>query len=332
MRTGRARRRLLLGGMAVVLAATGCGSPAPSASATPSSLATTPAPVPTTPVPPNLAGQLFYVPFDHAGPAPVALVSWAPAGATTKDRLRLPWIDLIENLMVSPDGRRVAWVESSNQTLYVADADGSNKKGLGKGVDTCEPTWSPDGSQIYGYGFDGGDKPALVNVATGTTTALPGSPGCHVVFSADGSAIAYDDGGGDVFVARTTATAKVPRLGSDGGSTRRRSFCALSLSPDARQVALNVHSGNVPDGDIGRDLYANEIVDVTSGATLTLPGLPGTLISAFFLPGGGLVARTQSGANHAIAQYTADLALVRTVPEPASLAQYSLIGYGAAAT
>jgi hypothetical protein len=291
----------------------------------------TPAPTPIGP-PATITGQLFYISNDSGGGS-VPIVSWSP-GEAPQSHLALKWIDAYGTAMISPDGTKVAWTQEGGAalaSLYVANLDGSGKKSLGKASDYCEATWSPDGTQVFAAGFNGGNGAKLVNVSTGATSSPPGMPYCHVSFSADGSAIGYDNGAGEVYVAKATSTKKIPRLGSDGGSTRRRSFCALSLSPDASLAALSVHTGEMPDGDIGRDLRANEIVNTATGATVVLAGLPGALDEAYFLPSGELIARVKVGNGFKVALYSADLALLTQASEPAALANSRMIGYGGAA-
>ena len=81
------------------------------------------------------------------------------------------------------------------------------------------------------------------------------------------------------------------------------------------------------DGDVGRDLEANEIVDTVTGATLALP-VSGQLKQAYFLPVGGVVVRVKAGSGMEIALLSADLKLITKVAEPPELASLALLGYG----
>src|SRR5262249_27787847 len=144
-----------------------------------------------------------------------------------------------------------------------------------------------------------GGRAGTVPAAGGAFTPFPTAvAGCHVIFSGDGSTIAYATGDGGITVAKADGSSAhaVPRLGQDGGATKRRRNHPMSLSADGKLLALYVQQGESSEGGdngAGRALVANEIVDVTTGATVSLP-VTGDLEQAYFLPHGGLLVRTQN--------------------------------------
>lgn len=97
----------------------------------------------------------------------------------------------------SPDGRTIAFlsagVDSTNLDIWLMNADGTNKRNLTKtpGASDAElhPRWSADGKKLLCLSFDlsgGGDvftgKLKLVDVATGTSSILEGTPDVAYAF------------------------------------------------------------------------------------------------------------------------------------------------------
>jgi len=211
----------------------------------------------------------------------------------------------------------------------VANLDGSGRTELGRAMDAfcVEPVWSGDGAKVLTRGVDG--HVGTVDTGTGAVTPLTSDvDGCHLMWSADGRAIAYSNGAGQVYVAQGDGSnaRRVPRLGQDGGPARRRSFDLMSLSSDGRYLALDVHTGDRPDGDVVRSFTANEIVDTTTGETRDL-SVFGEITQAFFGPA-GLVVRTRSAAANQVYLLDANLRMAASAVEPGVLKNLILIGYG----
>jgi TolB protein len=280
----------------------------------------------------KLSGTLFYYPAEPRGEATV--MSWAPDGAQPKAALKLAGPDALSSATFSPDGKRVAWVksdfESGSTELFVANVDGSDAHVLLKEADPycVEPIWSGDGTKLL-------TRPAAESSARSidVATAALGSfatpvEGCHVQWSADGTTIAFSLGQA-ITLAKSDGTNRrnVPKLGANGGPTRRRSHHPMSLSSDGRLLALQVLTGDTPDGDVARGVQVNEIVDTTTGDTKKLP-VPGELRQAYFLPPGGVVTRVKAASGMEIALLSADLKLIIKVAEPPELASMVLLGYG----
>jgi TolB protein len=309
-----------------------CGPDADSTVATGSSSTDPALPAAGPPAVTKLSGALFYYPTEPRGEATVT--SWAPEVGQPAAALSLAAVDALSSATFAPDGKRVAWVksdfESGSTELFVASVDGSGAHVLLKEADPycVQPSWSGDGTKLL-------TRPAAessarsIDVATATlsTFATP-IEGCHLLWSADGGTIAFSLGPA-ITLAKADGSNRrnVPKLGADGGPTQRRSHDPMSLSSDGRLLALKVLTGDSPDGDVGRDLEANEIVDTVTGATMALP-VSGQLKQAYFLPAGGVVVRVKAGSGMEIALLSADLKLITKVAEPPELASLALLGYG----
>jgi TolB protein len=286
----------------------------------------------TSPAPPRW-GTLVYLPNEGSSPW-VTLTLWRPGGGDPEpSQLRLDEMDAGMNATVSPDGQRVAWVDSGDGNdpgaLTVANVDGSGQHVLLNGATiACEPSWSPDGNEVYAMMVTASAAHQVyVNVGSGQTTPVPRDIGCHMVWSGDGQSIAYADGQGHIVTAHADGSSRrnVPNLGVQVGG--RRSFTVLSLSAHGGLAAINVHTGDRPDGDIVRILFVNEIVDTATGATRRLP-VSGELLQAYFLPAGGLLVRVrdQSGIHDVLVSHDLSSVLFRA-DEPPALASSVLLAY-----
>ena len=277
---------------------------------------------------PMVGGVLIYA--SEAPGARSSLTAWRPTG--TVEALSLVVDDPLGSARISPNGKRIAWLavdQRGGGSLVVANLDGSGRTELGRAMDAfcVEPVWSGDSAKVLTRGVDG--HVGTVDAGTGAVTALASDlDGCHLMWSADGKAIAYSNGAGQVYVAQGNGSnaRRVPRLGQDGGPARRRSFDLMSLSADGRYLALDVHTGDRPDGDVVRSFTANEIIDTTTGATRDL-SVSGEITQAFFGPA-GLVVRTRSAAANQVYLLDANLGMVASAVEPGVLKNLFLIGYG----
>jgi TolB protein len=280
----------------------------------------------------SLPGTLVYAPPENNGK--ITLQVWTAGGPDTKAAAVLDSADVLTSTTVSPDGTKIAYVHGTGAgaALTVAALDGTGPKVLLTGVDpTCdEPKWSADGSKVVTLAHPADHQAGSVPVAGGAFTPFPTAVlGCHVVWSGDGSTIAYANDSGIVVSKVDGSSARaVPKLGPDGGETKRRAHDPMSLSADGKLVALFVLQGEDPDGDAGRSLVVNEIVDTATGATVKLP-VTGQLQQAFFLPKGGLLVRTNDKDTMRLTLLSADLKVVSTAVEPPTLTAALLLGYAA---
>src|SRR5262249_42211237 len=85
----------------------------------------------------------------------------------------------------------------------------------------------------------------------------------------------------------------VPVLGDRNPATnptRKRSCDPYSLSPDGTRIAVALHTGDTPDGDIARDLAATAVIDTRTGNTIPLP-VAGAITAILFQPNGDMLVR-----------------------------------------
>ncbi|MFI5487717.1 hypothetical protein ACIBXA_28290 [Micromonospora echinaurantiaca] len=310
-------------------------SPSPSASpsATPSVTDSPSAPVSGDPAgPPDTAtfDRLHYGPV--SGDAETArLYSWTPGNTPTR-RLALPFRAARDNAAVSPDGRRVAWVEDGG-ALWTSALDGSGKRKLHDLVDNMcwSPTWSPNSRQLtvrLGAADGSYDKAGLLSVSSGAFTEVAGFQGCHPVWAADDTVAFADGSNGTVVVTDRTGTGRrtIPGLGSKG--SRYVCFDVASISPDGRRIALFRIDRDGTYGDAARDLVVNAVLDTKTGREVTLPLGGRELRQAYFQADGSLVVRVRSGGKYTVILVDADGKKVTEQAEPASLADMQIIGVG----
>ena len=269
---------------------------------------------------PTGIGPLYYI-----GPAAgdAAIRRWVPGSAPAA----LPGVftGSYLNTNVAPDGRRASWVVDATGTLRIVDL-GTGKVALTRrNVDAqcAEPGWAPDSRHLLLRDVAGTGKLGVLDVATGTVARLPYQlDGCHLTWSADGTAIGYVDGAGKLFVARADGSQphQVPGLG-DG--SRPATFDLESVSARGDRVALWVNDGSTPAGDVARGLSSNAIVDTRTGHLVALP-VDG-LLQAVFRADGTMLARVQGSAHNQIVLVSAAGAVLTRIDEPATLRNQLLL-------
>jgi len=204
---------------------------------------------------------------------------------------------------VSPDGQRIAFVDTGNNVV-VSDRDGKHRRtvltgSVGAGF---EPVWSADSGTLLAVKNLGSGKVSFgyVTVASGTFTPLAHqlTDAIHPLWSADGRHLGYATGTCQLGVADADCgnARVVPVFGdlhNPANPQRRRSCDPYSLSADGRLMAVNQRTGDEPDGDIGRDIFANAVVDTRTGANVSLP-VTGAISAILFLPTGEILVRSGS--------------------------------------
>ncbi|WP_174534633.1 WD40 repeat domain-containing protein [Micromonospora chalcea] len=277
-------------------------------------------------------GRLVYGPSDLANaPSPtstVRLQSWRPGDDPVR-LLALPYGPAQLNVSVSPDGKRVAWVETTG-AVWVSAIDGSGRRKLRDGVDdVCwSPVWLPNSQQLVVRLNPGGDDPAtgVLDVSSGKFTKVTGLDGCHAVFAADGT-LAYADGsdGTIVLTDRNGGSRRtVPGLGTKG--SRYVSFDLSSLSPDGRRLALLRIDRNGTYGDAARELLVNAVLDTRTGKEVSLPFEGRQLRQVFFQPDGSMVVRVRSGDRYTVVLVDATGRKITERAEPSALRDMQIVG------
>ncbi|MFI7606908.1 hypothetical protein ACIBTV_17440 [Micromonospora sp. NPDC049366] len=258
--------------------------------------------------------------------------SWRPGGKVERST-ELPREATRLNMVVAPNGRTLAWV--SGGALYTSDVDGSGKRKIRDGVDPAcwNPAWSPDSRELT-IAVVTAAEPAItqvgvLDVGSNEFTELPGTEGCHPVWSASGEFFAYADGStGKVLLARFDGPVRraVPGL---GGEAAPGSLDLASLSPDGGRIALLRRGADEPGGDVARDLRVNVVLDTRTGEEVQLPLGGRELWQAYFQADGTLVARVKSGDGFALVLVDATGRKISEVVEPAELNDEQIIGVAA---
>ncbi|MFI7247473.1 WD40 repeat domain-containing protein [Micromonospora chalcea] len=280
-------------------------------------------------------GRLVYGPSDLANaPSPtstVRLQSWRPGDAPVR-LLGLPYGPAQVNVSVSPDGKSVAWVETTG-AVWVSALDGSGRRKLRDGVDDLcwSPVWLPNSQQlVVRLTAAGGGDPdtGVLDVSSGKFTRVTGLDGCHAVFAADGT-LAFADGS-DGTIVLTDRNGKnrrtVPGLGAKG--SRYVSFDLSGLSPDGRRVALLRIDRNGTYGDAARELLVNAVLDTRTGAEVPLPLEGRQLRQVFFQPDGSMVVRVRSGDRYTVVLVDATGRKITERAEPSALRDMQIVSAG----
>jgi TolB protein len=200
-----------------------------------------------------------------------------------------------------------------------------------------EPVWSPDSDRLLTVypSTNGLTLPGTVDVDMARFTPLAHNPhGIHYLWSGDGRHIGFATGECRIGVADIDGgnTHLTPVLGdfSPGVNPQRKRSCdPFSISPDGSRMAVDLHTGDMVDGDIGRNLSANAVIDTRTGDTVHLP-VTGTVTAVFFQHDGSMLIRTHTSSGNQLTLVTPDGAVSAQVSEPASTRNLELIGYAPA--
>ncbi|MEU7802929.1 hypothetical protein AB0J14_05525 [Micromonospora arborensis] len=282
-------------------------------------------------------GKLFYGPAEVTGAENANLRSWRP-GTNPVRLLALPDLALKGNVSVSPDGRRVAWVDSdgNSNNLFVANADGSDKRKVRSDVDPYCVTavWSPDGRQLLFRETKANDAggPGRYGVLDVRSTAktvrwwTTEPDACHALWSADGQTIAMNTNLGVTLYGTDGTTRRVvPGFSLDGW----RSNDIASLSPDGSRIALLREKSGGDAGDVARDLRVNVVLDTKTGQEIRLPLGGRELRQVYFQTDGSMVVRVQAGNGYAVLLVGEDGEKISETAEPAALQDMQILAVGA---
>ncbi|MEV4618457.1 hypothetical protein AB0J74_07020 [Asanoa sp. NPDC049573] len=310
---------LLVGGPAVGFAAADNDTPTPPpvvVTQTPTPAHTAPAtPTPTTPTStkapgvPRVAGKVFYMTLD---------------GKLYLDGRGYPGDYL--SLNVSPNGKKVTWVEDGN--LMMSDVDGSHRRTVHRGVENMcdEPVWSGDSTRLLiTQVLPRGANLAVLYLAGGAGDDLGEPEGCHYRWSADGSRLAYQHGDTrGVTIQDLDGGDKVTLTPANIGG--RRPAGLLGISADGGRVCIQTAPANGTTGDAARGLTCDTLVDVRSKKVVDLPA-EGTLRSVVFLADGGMLARLRTDRGSELVRLDKHDRVIARSLESAANADRMLLAY-----
>ncbi len=215
------------------------------------------------------------------------------------------------NVALSPDARRLAWIDvgdasAPHSRVMVSDADGSHVRQVATAPNShglCHlPAWSPDSAHLL-YPLThrttaGDDEWAVTEVATGKQTGALRGTGCYPVWAPDGQTIAwYDHGPGNTANIRITdATGTTLRFVPHIAGVADSCFNTFAaLAPGGNTILVNPAEPSrhaCGDGP-GRVPFAGVVADTRTGKAITT-GVGQPLQSGVYLPDGRLFARTAS--------------------------------------
>ncbi|HEV7707619.1 MAG TPA: hypothetical protein VGP16_05450 [Asanoa sp.] len=275
----------------------------------------TPTPTPTTPTAtkapsvPRVKGKVFYLTLD---------------GKLYLDGRGYPGDYL--SLNVSPNGKKVTWVEDGN--LMMSDVDGRNRRTVHRGVDNMcdEPVWSGDSTRLLiTQVLPGGNFLGVLYLAGGAGDDLGAPKGCHYRWSADGDRLGYLHGDvHGVTVQDLDGGDKVTLRSADIGG--RLYISLMGISADGGRVCVGTDSPNGTGGDAARGLGCDTVIDVRSKKSVHLP-VDGELRGAVFLADGGMLARIRTNRGSELVRLDKHDRVIARSLESAANADRMLLAY-----
>ncbi|GIH06287.1 hypothetical protein Rhe02_43540 [Rhizocola hellebori] len=163
-------------------------------------------------------------------------------------------------ISVAPDGSKLAWVASNND-LYIANLDGSEKRKLASNVSAAghsAPVWSADSKSLI-------TSDRTIQVATGAVSG-PGAVGLYLRWSANGSFYAHVAAGPSRVIVKRADGSLVRQVSYTCTECEVAGPSVVDVSEDGRYVAL----GPFPT-DGGRAHSWRELLDTQTGKLRPMP-------------------------------------------------------------
>ena len=267
----------------------------------------------------DMPGHVFY---QGTGAEP-DVVRLSPADGDTETVLP----DAPSPVGVSPDGSRIAYV--SGGRLLVGEARGdAPAQQVAEGVVTTAqaPAWSPQGDRL----LVAIDAPAVLDLASGAITPLPGDlgEGQHFRWSGDGSKLVYATEHCGLEVAGTDADSgtTVPVLGNTRPRDNPDRLAACkATSVDATGERVTVPLQTTGESAAGTET-ADAVIDTATGEPERLP-VGGSVIGAVFDAEGNLLVRTRTDGRTRLSLFAPDNTLRVQAVEPAAVRDLALLAY-----
>ncbi|MCO8273490.1 hypothetical protein M1L60_23120 [Actinoplanes sp. TRM 88003] len=239
--------------------------------------------------------------------------------------------DAPSSVGISPDGNRVAYV--ADGTLLVSEAGGEPEPVLAGVVATEQaPVWSPRGDQLLIDATELGSAPGILDVETGTVTALPAglATGQHFRWSGDGTTLVYATSYCGLKLTTSSTgddtSTSVPVLGNTQTRDNPDGLAACKpTSVDATGRRVTVPLQTTGESTTGTDT-ADTIVDTSTGELEDLP-VRGTVVGAVFDAEGNLLVRTDEDGQRVLSLFGPDNTLKVQATEPATVRDLDLIAY-----
>ena len=275
-------------------------------------------------------GTVYYGPMPDSSGDTARLYTWV-GNEEPQRGARVPRSAAVANLTVSPDGRRLAWVDDK-AALYVANNDGSSPRKLLDSVDgQCwGPVWSGDSAQlgvavITRTDGDYQDTKGVYDFGQDRFWEVRQVSGCHPLWSADNGTLVYADGSNGKIMITDTNLRTPSAIAGLGGPGRPYSFDLASIAPDGTKVALHKRQPGEGSGDVLRGLNVNAVIDVTNGHEIELPLDGREMRQAQFRTDGSLLVRVADGDGYAMVLVSPEGKKVTEIAEPAALRDMQML-------
>ncbi|MFE9915738.1 hypothetical protein ACFYPG_11305 [Micromonospora sp. NPDC005553] len=238
-------------------------------------------------------------------------------------------------LAVSPDGRRVAWLEGSARRLVISAFDGTKRHVIPtQGQQTCAPSWLDSGRVLYGLGREKELTLIAVNAdGTGQKVLATHHPKCPTVSGGwiaqvGAQTVAISDERG----VRRAVSPRLPAGLVIGG--------VAAISGDSRTLVISAHTTS-PGGCACSERFRNYRLDAASGALTELAPLDpawkkptghGQAIDGVVLADGGLVVQVNAATPadgapaYRLVRYAASGRVLATASVPAGQPWGGLLG------
>lgn len=193
---------------------------------------------------------------------------------------------------ISPDGRKVAYVDGATGDLVLANIDGSHQVKVSARVAQCgAPVWSPDSRRVVITANTAHNEIETVN-ADGTGRSVTDSQGgCWPVFSADGTRIAFVDRNSHLVL-----TDAVHAGGHRTVTTTAKIRTVMSVSADGHAVIELAPDGcGCDDGLRHWSLHTPNVLDTATGKLTPLINKIGRVDSAYYTTNGSMVEMLNGG-------------------------------------
>jgi hypothetical protein len=230
----------------------------------------------------------------------------------------------LERVVVSPDGSRFAWLEAGNPAFQLrVQPVGSAAQPVGPStiLYDFQPVWSADGSTLlvrYNSGW------GQVNATSGVLTPMLANVGDNYAFSPDFVYAAWrDTATGENVIYKPGGSGSVMPLVEPSGKYYGQ---VGTLSPDGKHAFVWLMDDGEPQGEPGRTVSANALVNLTTGASVDIPG-GGTMRQGFFRADGTAIVRMTVGSADRVLLVSPTFTVLASRDLPPSVAELTLIGY-----
>ncbi|SNT58212.1 hypothetical protein SAMN05421812_110272 [Asanoa hainanensis] len=239
------------------------------------------------------------------------------------------------NVTVSPDGKRVMWVDLDPSSgdpggdLMLSDLDGGNRRlAVPNAEPLCAtPVWSGDSKRLLvTSNAPAGASMGVIYLSGGAGDDLGEPEGCHYRWSANGKRVAYENGD----------TRRITVRDLYGGGHRvtldrdviggRQYVDLIGISANGDRVCVNTAPAEGPSGDVGRSLWCDTIIDVSARKVVELP-FKGELLSAVFTADGGMLARVKTDRGSELLRLDDNDRVVARSVESSANAKRQLLAY-----